>query len=199
MTNALQNVLLTALILCACGCASQTQKNHYYALGVTPQAATGNGALTLPGGLGIGPVDLPESLRRNAIVSMGDKRELRVSDQHLWAGDLKLAISRVLADYLGDSLDSSNVWSYPWDTRTRPQNQISVVVEHFGGQLGGEITLRAKWKILSDNGRTVLAVDRQHFNVQADDRSYNSYVAALDALLAQYALVLAESVREHVR
>jgi uncharacterized lipoprotein YmbA len=79
--------------LTACSSAPTQTQRYTFAVSTAPVSDAPFG---LPGGLGIGPVELPEFWRQREVVLV-EKNKIISDDRHLWAGDPKLAISRVIA------------------------------------------------------------------------------------------------------
>ncbi|MGE4072927.1 MAG: membrane integrity-associated transporter subunit PqiC [Lysobacterales bacterium] len=198
MTNRfLARVLVAALLISlGAGCASTVQVKRYYTLQAVTAAAEAQ-PLDLPGGLGIGPVELPELMTGLNIVSVVGGQQVQKSPDHLWAGDLQRAISRVIADNLSRRLALDDVSPFPWDTRHRPQRQISVLIEALQGELGGSVTLAVKWSLLDQQGQHLVDVGRAQFTVDTADASHASYVAAINSVIHQFSLRLEAEVRQH--
>lgn len=188
----LTSVLILAGLCFACSSARQ-QKQFYTLYSHTDSAATQ--AIALDGGLGIGPIELPESFGGEGIVSLGQDQQIIKSHRHLWAGDFKKAISRTIAVNLSQQLAYDNVWPYPWGARHRPQKQISLLVEQLQGKLGEEVTMVVKWTLFENSGRDFVGVGREQFTVPTADASYGSYVAAINELVNQCSLAIENAVR----
>jgi uncharacterized lipoprotein YmbA len=190
-------LLLKLLLLSLCACAS-TPDIQRYTLHSAPAIADAT-PFSLAGGLGVGPIELPESWRRGEVVVWGDDNQIIADSHQLWAGDPKLALSRVLASSLSQNLQSEDVWAHPWDTRVKPKSQILLVVESFGGQLGGVVELKVKWRLMTEQGTKVVATERQTFSAAAAGKTYGAYVAAINQLVNQLSSVLEQSVRAHLK
>lgn len=188
-------LFVIAVIWQLVGCASAPEHLQRYTFAASAEEVGGE-SLPLVGGLGVGPVELPEFWRQREVVLIEDNRIL-TSDRHLWAGDPKLAISRVIAANLSRQLHLTDVWAHPWDSRTKPQKQIVLVIESFGGGLGKPAELIAKWRLTDDFGLRAIATERQKFSATPQDRSYAAYVAALNQMIDQLSLALEQSVRQY--
>lgn len=189
--------MVIAVVWFMAGCSSAPTQMQRYTLTGNAEPAVGE-PMILQGGLGVGPVELPEFWRQREVVVIENNKVL-TSDRHLWAGDPKLAISRVIAANLSRQLQINDVWAHPWDSRTKPQKQIVLVVESFGGALGQSVEMTAKWRLTDDFGSTAVATERQTFTATPADSSYAAYVAALNQLIGQLSQALQTSVREHFR
>lgn len=179
--------------LAACS-ATPTQLQRYtFSVSEAPINAV---PFSLKGGLGVGPVELPEFWRQREVVAIEDNKILS-DDRHIWAGDPKLALSRVIAANLSRQLQINDVWAHPWDSRAKPKKQIVLVIESFGGALGKEVELIAKWRLVDDFGGRAIATERAVFSATPADRSYAAYVAALNQLVEQLSTELERSVRQN--
>jgi uncharacterized lipoprotein YmbA len=188
-------VLVLLWQLAACSSAPAQLQRYTFSASATEMT---DDPLSLVGGLGVGPVELPEFWRQREVVVIEDNRIL-TSDRHLWAGDPTLAISRVIAGNLSRQLHINDVWAHPWDSRTKPQKQIVLVIESFGGALGQEVELIAKWRLTDDFGLQAIATERQRFSSTPADRSYVAYVGALNQMIGQLSQALEQSVRQNFR
>ena len=197
MTNRSRASALVAALLIglSAGCASTVQVKRYYTLQAMNQPADA-APLNLEGGLGVGPVELPELMTGLNIVSVVGGQQVQKSPDHLWAGDLQRAISRVIADNLSRRLVLDDVSPFPWDTRHRPQRQISVLIESLQGELGGSVTLAVKWSLLDQQGQHLVDVGRAQFSADTTDASHASYVAAINSVINQFSLRLEAEVRQ---
>lgn len=192
----MRRFLFAFIVLQLLGCTSAPTTIQRYTLhSMSPDANPS--PFELAGGIGVGPIELPESWRQREVIVWGEANQVIANSRHLWAGDPKLALSRVLATDLSQQLQFNDVWAHPWDSRARPQQQILLVVESLGGRLGGEVELRVKWRLTTDYGAKVVATERRQFSVAAADKSYAAYVTAINRLVDELAAALERSVREN--
>lgn len=190
-------LLLKLIVLSLCACASSPNIHRYTLHSALPPSNVTSFPLT--GGLGVGPIELPESWRRSEVVVWGNDNQIIVDGHHLWAGDPKLAFSRVLASNLSQQLQLDDVWAHPWDTRAKPKTQILLVVESWGGQLGERVEFKVKWRLTGNYGVDILATERRTFAVTTKDKTYQSYVLAINQLVTELAAALDVSVRTHLK
>lgn len=150
--------------------------------------------------IGVGPVDLPELLKHQGLVSMEGGNVVKVSDYHLWAGgDLQDTLIRTMKSSLSTELSSKQLWSYPWDNRQRPFYQIGFSIDKFAGSLQGSVELIANWKILSEEGKVLVKSSRfvcSEVTQQETLNPYSEYVAALNRCFDRFALELADHLRD---
>jgi uncharacterized lipoprotein YmbA len=184
---------LLVVLLALSGCSGLKYKTDYYTL-IADRDARLEVGQPYSGSLGVGPVQLPEMLDHPGIVTRDNGQKLLIASYAVWAGDLNEAVTRVLADNLSHYLGSDQVWPFPWDNRVRPQQTIRVVFERFSGERGGEVELQAKWRLVSGSGEQEIFATKVQLQTEAENNSYNAYVAALNDLLNQLAKVIARDI-----
>ncbi|MBU2986201.1 PqiC family protein [Saccharophagus degradans] len=141
--------------------------------------------------LGIGPVVLPEYAERAGVVSFTQGNGLRVAGYHAWAGSLNENIARVLAADISAALKADQIQSFPWDTRTRPDNQLRIVIEQFGGIRGENVKLVARWHQLDLKNKTDAKSGVVRLSVNLNDDAMETYIAGLNELINSFAVALA--------
>lgn len=189
--------VLALLVGGAGGCASNASQKQYYTLHSEPASAVMQAdAGQLEGGLGVGPIELPESFRGEGIASLGPQQQVFISQRHLWIGDLKKTISQTIAADLSWQLNYQDVWPYPWDTRHRPEKQISLLIEELGGRRGGEVAMTVKWILFEDYGSRAASIGRERFTAATENESYRSYVAAINDVVNQSSARLRTEVKQ---
>lgn len=178
------------------GCASSGPATQYYSLFPDKNACSNMPApdIDKATSLGIGPVILPEYLDYPSVVSLTESSQVRVAGYHAWAGNLAEAIDRVMVENVSTCLGMDNVWKFPWDTRTRPNHQVRVVLEEFSGIRGGEVTMVAKWTLLDKRGENLIAMGKESFTVNTSDARIDTYVQALNQLLNQTSEAIAQKI-----
>lgn len=193
--------LLLAVVLALGGCVSSGPSTEYYTL--FPAKGLWAAESTLLGdrniSIGIGPVVLPEFLDNPALVSLTDGQQVRVSAYQAWAGDLKTGITRVLTANLSALWDEDQVWSFPWDSRTRPDYQVRIVFEDFSGVRGDMVYLKASWVLLETGKGGEFRVETAEFDAPTASASTGDYVKALNGLLEQLSIAVAVSVARHLK
>lgn len=197
MHSSYRIVLLFILALClnfVGGCSSSSRQLHYYALQASNDASSGWRS-AVDGPIGVGPIRLPEAHVGDGVLTLGEGQQVFVSAQHLWAGDLKLGISRRVADTLSELLNKDDVLSYPWDLRMQPVRQIFLNFERLSGDLNGELKLKVKWNQYDNETKVVLSTARLVFTSPPRQRSYREYVDEINALVGKLAVALAKELK----
>jgi len=136
--------------------------------------------------LGIGPVKLPSMLNRKGIVTHKSGPSVQVASHDIWAGRLKEDFSRVVAELMAQSLGINDVVTEPWNTRFRPEYQLQLDVQHFSGQLGGDVRFKVNWTLSGNYGKDKIASRTDDITLQTNGDTYQAYVSTLNALLAAF-------------
>lgn len=192
------SILLASLSIVLSACVGKGPKTQYYGLFASSNPAVITSHTGTDKSIGIGPVILPDYLDNPAIVTRTNTQQIRVSGYNAWAGDITNQMTRVITDNLSSTLKNDTVWGFPWDTRSRPEYQIRIVVEEFSGILGQDITLRLKWSVLNTKTQELVNVNRDELTVSSADSSYNSYVKALNRALNDWSQVLAKELSNSI-
>lgn len=189
------SVITLAAFLFASSCA-MTPTTHFYTLhGFSDDAARNTVTLSSTHTYGVGPIFLPEALMQPGIVSHREGQELKVSLYNIWAGNLRGAITRVLASNLSHVSGVQAVWPFPWDNRNRPTRQVRVVFEQLSGEVGGEVALKAKWALTEQNGERAILERRVEITEAAKGDGMSHYVSALNVLINRLSLEIAKELQ----
>lgn len=184
-----------ALLLLVSGCTGTPSKTSYYQLAPTalPSASV---AATLPDlVLGVGPVTIPEMLKRQEIVIRGDGNQYQLAELHRWAGLLEKNLSTVIIENLGKQLGTDQVISYPWKSYYHPDYRIIVEVLDLTGPPGGSVMLRAAWTIVDGSGEQVLIRNISEYQQQSQDKTIDSLVQAENQAIALLCQEISDSLK----
>ncbi len=143
--------------------------------------------------LGVGPVILPDYLKRREIVTRAGPNRLDLSPRDLWAEPLADNFTSVLAQNLGILLGAHRVLIYPWDRPANLDYQIAVTVTRFDTDAKGNAQLTAAWEIRDPSSGDALASGNADINTPA--QSGESAAATLSRALGDLSRQLADAVR----
>jgi uncharacterized lipoprotein YmbA len=151
-------LLPCGLVLSLAACSlTPPRAQHLYGLAPRPAAAapvtdwSANAPLVI-----VGPVDLPDYLRRAQILLLTDEVEYKPSAQGRWAEPLEAAVTRVTVENLASALGGGQVASLaaaPAGTRL----QITLQITEFVATDAGEVRFGGFWHLLASDGRQVRA------------------------------------------
>jgi uncharacterized lipoprotein YmbA len=189
----LQRLLLPGFLLTLLGsCAVHEAPTHFYSLNATVQPA--QQTMRRPIKIGVGPLNFPKVLQRPQVVTRKGDNQINVADFHQWGGRLDEEFLRILGDNLVTLLGSSEVYTYPWESRLRPDYQIRISVSRFDGRLNDAITLRARWQLLSRKGRRELVSVQSNIVEPVHGKAYADYVAAQSRALEKLSREIAAKI-----
>jgi uncharacterized lipoprotein YmbA len=149
--------------------------------------------------VGLGPVALPEYVRRSSIVTRSHGTEIVPSPDEHWAEPIEEAVVRVLARDLALALGISSVTTYPWYADAAPGRQVRITLSRFEREDGGRVVLVALWQIIDTSTRAIVIERESHFAREAKasgDSGGAPTAAALSSTLADLAREIAAALSE---
>jgi uncharacterized lipoprotein YmbA len=174
------------------GCSTGGTQSAYYAMQPVQMATQVEGGALLS--VGIGPVNLPSYLDRDAIVTRLSPNRLMVNDAHRWAGSLKGEILRILATNLKAACPQVNVRTHPWAGDDKPDIRFRVTVQNFEGRRAADVDLKVAWSV--EDARSDLApMQREtHIRQAIDGDDFESLTVAMGLALAGLSREMAKDV-----
>ena len=187
MQKSLQWILVLVALLLATGCLSRSApKVTYYSLLTMEQLGETDVLASLPEvRLGVGPVSIPDSLKRSQVATRQQSNQFAFNEFHRWAGVLEKDISAVLGDNFGQLLGVDKVAFFPWMHHFKPTYRVAVDVIRFDGTLEGEAVLSVRWAIADTDGKDFLAGGKSVYRQPLADASYAALIKAQSQLLAE--------------
>ncbi len=178
-------VALATLLPLLGGCSGKQPTMHYYQLAPVALPAA-SAAEKLPDlAIGVGPVAIPEMLKRQEIVVRDEGNQYRLTDLHRWAGLLEKDLESAIAETLGRQLGTEQVASYPWGGYFNPDYRVIVEILELTGKPGGLATLRAGWRIVDRSGEQLLFSKISAYQQNSLEQSINSLIQAQNQLIAK--------------
>jgi uncharacterized protein len=154
-TAGVATLLVLTTIFAAC---AVKDTSRYYALGTSRTSADVEGAGVTPGlTIGVGPISIPGYLDRPQVVTRDAGEGLEILPYHRWAEPLDVGIAQALAEDLGARVPGDRVAVYPWRGALARMidYQVVVAVARFDGAPGRRVTLDARWRLLTRDGKEV--------------------------------------------
>ena len=155
VSRLMRAVLWVAPALAVTGCAV-TDTSRYYALGTftapaPAQISSADSGVTI----GVGPIAVPGYLDRPHVVTRDAADGLEIWTEHRWAEPLELGIAEALATALSGRVPSNRVAVFPWRgiLARSLDYQVVVAVARFEGSPGRSVTLDARWRLLTRDGK----------------------------------------------
>ena len=144
--------------------------------------------------LGVGPITIPESLKRSQIATRQHGNQYAFDEFNRWAGVLEKDLTSVLGDNLGVLLGVEKVGYFPWMHHFKPTYRIEVVIVRLDGALDGEAVLSARWAVSDTDGNEFLAGGKSDYRQSLDDASYAALIKAESQLIASLSREIAEII-----
>jgi uncharacterized protein len=179
--------------LAVAGCATSPTTRFYVLTPVTASDADlsrVSDTITV----GVRSIDLPDELDRPQIVTRTGPNTVHYAEFDRWSGSLRAGVMQVIAANLATLLPSDQVAVYPWAPGTSVDRQIIVEVIRFDGELGGQCTLQARWRMLGHGG-SPSPVYGQSTLSEPSGPDYQALVAAQSRLLGALSGEIAHAIR----
>lgn len=181
--------VLTSL-LTACGSSPPVR---YYSLG----PANVTHSADAPGSpvVGLGPLRMPDYLKRPQIVSRGDGSEVNVDDFARWAEPMDDAMHGMVATYVDSLLDDVIVIAYPYISAVDIDYYILGRVDQFDTNENGEVVLSLQWTVVDSKRQSVIEPQRERYETQAASlRDPGAISRAMNELLARFSRDISEKL-----
>ena len=190
MKNTRLPLIAMSLCLSLAGCVSSPPPRFYVLAPLSTERPVDAGTEIA---VGVGPVELPDYLDRQQIVTRSGQNELKLAEFDRWGESLRDNAAQVLAENLAVLLPSKKISTYPWRRSAQVAYQVTVKVTRFDHTEGGETVLGARWSILDGAGAELLTRESRYVESPAGD-SYPATVAAMNRALAQFSREVANAI-----
>lgn len=185
-------LLAVCAVLSGCIGKSSPEVTFYSLLSLAQMDGT---AATAPvdSGLrvGIGPITIPEALKRAQLVTRDARNIYRFDEYHRWAGILEKDIAYVTGDNLAGLLGTDKIAFFPWMPHFSPTHRVIIDILRFDGELSGDAVLSASWTIADATGKVTLASGTGVYRQPVTGGDYTGLVEAESRTLADLSRVLA--------
>lgn len=145
--------------------------------------------------LGVGPVTLPTLLDREGMVLRQNATSVKVSDQHLWGGQLEDEFLRALSQQLALRLPSTRVQTIPWELTQTPRYQLVIKVQQFDGILGKTARLEGLWQLQNANNSQIIVAQPFTRERSVQGKTVEAMVLVQSLLVSDLADQIINSIR----
>lgn len=189
-------IMLCVVVLLLSGCLGQrAPKVTYFSLLNMEQLGEVDAGSSLSEvRLGIGPVTIPDSLKRSQIATRQHGNQYEFDEYHRWAGVLERDFAVVLGDNLGVLLSADKVGFFPWTHRFKPSYRVVVDVIRLDGALDGEAILSARWAVTDAKDKEFLASGKSDYRQALDDGSFAALIKAESLLVGELSREIAVAI-----
>lgn len=170
-------LLFGSALLALVGCSSTSPSVSYYSLaGVeSPPPVSGKQSRLA---VQVGPVTLPDVLKKSQIVFGNTGSSFQLSEQHRWSGELDRDIARAIGEQLAIRLGTEQIALFPAGQYLELTHQVVLDVVAMEGVLGKEATLIARWSVVDPKTKTARVTRRSTVSERPTDSSHGAWVAA---------------------
>ncbi len=188
--------ILLIILLTLSGCAVRsTPKVNYYVLLSADQLEQVQNIGAYPEiNLGIGPISVPESLKRTQIATRQHGNQFAFNEFNRWAGVLEKDLEAVIGDNIGLLLGIKQVDHFPWRPHFKPNYRVMADIQRLDGDLGGEVVLEVRWRLSDADGKVDLAGTRSVYRRQVSEPGYAGLVKAESQLVADFSKAVAKEL-----
>jgi uncharacterized lipoprotein YmbA len=181
-----QWLLIFIVTLVVSGCIGRKAPEvTYFSLLTMDQLGEVQEITSLPDvNLGVGPVTIPDSLKRSQIATRQHGNQYSFDEFNRWAGVLERDATAVLGDNLGLLLDIKKVGFFPWLNHFKPEYRVAVIIIRLDGDLNSEAVLSARWAISDADGKNLLAAGKSDYRQPLEEASYAALIKAESMALA---------------
>ncbi len=194
-------VVLFIFVLLLSGCLGRSSpKVTYFSLLTMKQLGEVQSVASLPDvKLGIGPITIPDSLKRSQIATRQHGNQYAFDEFNRWAGLLARDLTSVFGDNLGQLLGVEKIGVFPWMPFFEPSYRVMVDVIQFDGALDGEAVLGARWAISDSEGKEFLVGKKSVYSKPLEDASYASLIKAESQVVAELSKEIAGEIAALVK
>ena len=101
-----------------------------------------------------------------------------------------------MVDNLSALLPGAEILKFPWQVTIPITYQVTIDITGFDGMPGGDANLRARWGILGENGKKVLANKQSMLNEPIQDNTIAEMVSAQSRLLLKFSHEIAVEIKQ---
>lgn len=146
--------------------------------------------------LAIGPLRVPDYLKRTQMVSRGRGTERIVDDFNRWAEPLDSAMHATIASNVDSLLDSVIVVAFPFSPVIEYKYRMVGRVDRFDTDANGLAVLDVQWSLGDSNGNFLGDARRSRYTVQAASHEPAARAQAMSEALAQFSQDIATEMQK---
>jgi uncharacterized lipoprotein YmbA len=187
--------LLLACAALAVGCgrffAPRPDPSRFYVLTATDAVDVSR----VRGSFGVGPISLPDYLKKSTIVTRTAPNEITPSGIDRWGEPLDRAVPRVLQENLRRLLGTDAVVVFPWYASAQPDLQVAIDLLRFEREEDGRVELVARWEIRPTATGKIVRSGETRTTRQPTGEGMSGSVAAQSQALGELSSDIANALR----
>lgn len=193
-------LLFSIVSLTLAGCAgTNTPSSRFYVLTSLADAQPFEYVSAPRLSIAVGPVILPGYLDRPEIVTRSGQNKIEIAEFHRWAGPIVDNVPIVLEEDLALLLADDGIAVYPWESPIATDYQVRIDILRFDGEIGGNVTIRVRWMLLTRNDNHMVTTKTISLNKTIAEANYTSLIATQSEVLAELSRAIATGIRESTR
>lgn len=187
--------LLIASLLCGCIGPSKSPASRFYTLQPMNRSQADK-TFDVPATaiIGIGPVKLPEYLKRPQIVTEEGSNLLAFAEFDRWGEQLEFALPRVISDNLSVLLPGATIATSPWNLSIPVKYQVIIDVLRLECRLDKDLAIAAQWSVIDLDSRKMLITKKSGFSRPIDPQNYSGLARTLSSACASLSGEIAGSL-----
>ncbi len=196
MTRALTtfSLVFCVLFLTACGTSPPVR---YYSLQADDHPAYDAKADAVV--VGLGPLRVPDYLKRSRMVTRGVGAEMTVHEYARWVEPVDKAMHRVLAADVDGRVDGAVVLAYPFLEPVRLDYLVIGQVERFDSDAAGQVVLQVQWAIVDAAHKAAQPPRRERYAGQASGGGdLEAMARAMSEVLSRFGDDIAGQLRDTI-
>ena len=146
----------------------------------------------------VGPIILPDILKRPQIATRTNDNQVGFSEFHKWAGLLKDDAKRILAENLSILLAEEGATVSTDELLMEADYRVVVNINRFDGVPGETAWLNAVWTLKDQKNQKIVAVTQSLFTEKVSGPGYPELVNAQSRMLAALSMEVAAEIKKAV-
>jgi uncharacterized lipoprotein YmbA len=199
--NIFSYITVLSMLLCLTpliGCFAKSQPAQYYTLS-SMQRAESVPRIPSRFTVSVGPVIVPDSLKRPQIAIRTNDNQVSFSEFHKWAGLLKDDIKRILAENISILLSEEGGTVSTDELLIEPDYRVVVNMNRFDGAPEENACLNAVWTLKEQQNQKIIAVTQSLFTEKAAGPGYPELVNAQSRTLVLLSQEIAAEIKKQRR
>jgi uncharacterized protein len=194
---AMTGCLMVSAFLALTGCVKYNSPTvNYFNLLTMEQLGVSKVIAAYPDiNLGVGPVSIPDSLKRSQIATSQSGSQYEFDEYNRWAGMLDKDFTTVVGENLGVLLGVKNLGYFPWMPYFKPTYQLIIDIQRLDGALDDEAVLIARWSVVNTQGKELVASGRNVFRQPVKGDDFAALVKAESLLVAELSTKVAKEIQ----
>ena len=181
-------LIMSASLLAGCGSSPVVRYFGLQAMPVEHQRNADEAPV-----LAVGPLRVPDYLKRTQMVRRGQGAELIVDDFNRWAEPLDEAIHRTIASNVDGLLNSVVVVAFPTGAVLNVDYRLFGRIDRFDADSNGNAILDIQWGIGDGAGAMIVTTRRNRYQSRASQANDSAAIAqAMSAVVEQFSRDVAQ-------